>query len=415
MKTTLYFDLDCTLTTLSSETFWDSTLWWKISENIMQRLVELWEKDPEWWIKNIRETTWEWFSEAFKNDFGIWSEEYFERTRNNDPLQYSVATQWVTELLQSLYKKWFTLYVFSDAPRVRVEKSVESWWWSQYFTGIITGDSWKTKMNWLLYEDLPTYKWFIIWDQEKSDIIPAKDRWLSTIYYNPRKEISSYADYSISILQEVECIFLNNLWKKQTIKQIGVMWSAADLWYEWAAEQLAYQVGKLLWEQWFTIVYGAEKDGDSLSSIAARGAKESWALTVGVTYGKTPDIWEWMKAYTDVTVCSWMNRWWWREYTLVSSCDAIVTIGWWSGTLNEVTVAYQKKIPIVSLQWTWWRSDKIAGTYLDWNTNHRKSWMLYKSFWRSSMEWMMEINENMKIISIIYHRFWWWYRRTILR
>ena len=149
------------------------------------------------------------------------------------------------------------------------------------------------------------------------------------------------------------------------LKQIGVMGSAADLGYERQIENLAFELWKRLAKEWYVLVYGAEKDSDSLSTAAARGAKSEGWIVMWVTYGKTADIrWE-MKQYTDCLVCTWMERWWWREFVLVSSCDAIITIWWWSGTINEMTIAYQKKIPIVCMKWTWWRSDKLADQYID--------------------------------------------------
>ena len=72
--------------------------------------------------------------------------------------------------------------------------------------------------------------------------------------------------------------------------QIGVMGSAADLNYAPEIEKLAFTVGKLIAEKGGITVYGAEKDYDSLSTAAARGAKSAGGLTVGVTYGKGKDI-----------------------------------------------------------------------------------------------------------------------------
>ena len=149
------------------------------------------------------------------------------------------------------------------------------------------------------------------------------------------------------------------------IKQIGVMWSAADLKYPKDIEDIAFLLWKKLAKNWYTLVYWAEKDYDSLSTAAARWAKAGEWITVGVTYGKTPDIrWD-MQQYTDVVVCTGMERGGGREYVLVSSCDAIIAIGGWSWTLNEITIAYQKKIPIVVMKWTWWRADKLSDQYLD--------------------------------------------------
>jgi hypothetical protein len=149
------------------------------------------------------------------------------------------------------------------------------------------------------------------------------------------------------------------------IKQIGVMGSAADLNYPKDIENIAFLLWEKLAKNGYTLIYGAEKDYDSLSTAAARWAKSGWWTTVGVTYGKTPDIRWAMQEYTDVIVCTGMERWWGREYVLVSSCDAIIAIGGGSWTLNEITIAYQKKIPIVVMKWTWWWSDKLADSYLD--------------------------------------------------
>ena len=149
------------------------------------------------------------------------------------------------------------------------------------------------------------------------------------------------------------------------IKQIWVMGSAADLNYQEKISYLAYELGQKIAENWYTLIYWAEKDCDSLSTSAARWAKSKWAKVVGITYGKTPEVWWNMQDKVDAIVCTGMERWWWREYILVSSCDAIIAIWWGSWTLNEITIAYQKKIPIVIIKWTWWWSDKLADQYLD--------------------------------------------------
>ena len=59
-----------------------------------------------------------------------------------------------------------------------------------------------------------------------------------------------------------------------------------------------------------------------------------------------------MLDFTDCMVCTGMERGGGREFVLVSSCDAIVVVGGGSGTLNEMTIAYQKKIPIFVMNGT---------------------------------------------------------------
>ena len=146
--------------------------------------------------------------------------------------------------------------------------------------------------------------------------------------------------------------------------QIGVMGSAADLNYAPEIERLAFTIGKLIAEKGGITVYGAEKDCDSLSTVAARGAKSAGGLTVGVTYGKGKDIWD-KEELADVIVVTGIERGGGREFVLVNSCDAIIIISGGSGTLTETAIAYQMNIPIVALTGTGGWADKLAGEYID--------------------------------------------------
>ncbi len=151
--------------------------------------------------------------------------------------------------------------------------------------------------------------------------------------------------------------------------QIGVMGSAADLKYSWEAKKAAEELGKLIAESGNITVFGAEKDCDSLSTCASRGAKSVSGLTVGVTYGKGKEIYD--KDTTDVIVVSGLERGGGREFVLVNSCDAIISVSGGSGTLNELAVAYQLNIPIVALTGFGGWSDKLAGSFID-ARNRRK-------------------------------------------
>ena len=57
--------------------------------------------------------------------------------------------------------------------------------------------------------------------------------------------------------------------------QIGVMGSAADLKYAKEVETAAYEVGRHVAEMGGILFFGAEKDSDSLSTAACRGAKDA--------------------------------------------------------------------------------------------------------------------------------------------
>lgn len=146
--------------------------------------------------------------------------------------------------------------------------------------------------------------------------------------------------------------------------QIGVMGSAADLKYSESVVKIAEQIGKDIALSGNICVYGAEKDLDSLSTAAARGAKSAGGITVGITYGKGKDIWD-KENNTDIIICTGMERGGGREFVLVNSCDAIVAISGGSGTLTEIAIAYQSDLPMVVIKNTSGWADKLADTFLD--------------------------------------------------
>lgn len=140
------------------------------------------------------------------------------------------------------------------------------------------------------------------------------------------------------------------------------MGSAADLKYSKNFEQLAQEIGSWVAKKGATLIFGAEKDYDSLSTAACRGAKKAGGLTVGVTYGKGLDVFE---KNVDVIIASGLERGGGRELTLVLSCDAIIALNGGSGTLTEIAIAYQANIPVVVLKESGGWSEKLAGQYLD--------------------------------------------------
>jgi len=145
--------------------------------------------------------------------------------------------------------------------------------------------------------------------------------------------------------------------------QIGVMGSAADLNYSKEIEAIAEQIGELIAKSGNITVYGAEKDYDSLSTAAAKGAKRYDGLTIGVTYGKGKEIFD--KNNTDITIVTGLERGGGREFILVNSCDAIISVSGGSGTLTELAIAYQSDIPMIALIGTSGWSDKMANEFFD--------------------------------------------------
>ncbi len=145
--------------------------------------------------------------------------------------------------------------------------------------------------------------------------------------------------------------------------QIGVMGSASDLNYSGELEKIAEDIGYWVASSDAVLVFGAEKDYDSLSTAACRGAKKKGGLTVGVTYGKGFDIYE--KDNVDIVIATGLERGGGRELSLVLSCDAIIAVNGGSGTLTEIAIAYQAGIPIVVIKDSGGWSQKLQGEYLD--------------------------------------------------
>lgn len=145
--------------------------------------------------------------------------------------------------------------------------------------------------------------------------------------------------------------------------QIGVMGSAADLAYDKSLEKIAAEVGRCIAQNDAALVFGAEKDCDSLSTVACRAAKKAGGTTIGITYGKDKNVWE--QSCADIVIVSGLERGGGRETALVLSCDAIIAISGGSGTLTELAIAYQADIPMVTITGTGGWSERLAGEYLD--------------------------------------------------
>lgn len=145
--------------------------------------------------------------------------------------------------------------------------------------------------------------------------------------------------------------------------QIGVIGSCSDLKYSKRAELLAVKLGKLIAESNNILIYGAEKDINSLPTIAAKSAKGSGGIAIGVTYEKGLELYE--KDAATAVIATGLVRGGGRETSLILSCDVVIALSGGSGTLNEICVAYQANIPVVVIKGFGGWSDKLADTFLD--------------------------------------------------
>ncbi len=145
--------------------------------------------------------------------------------------------------------------------------------------------------------------------------------------------------------------------------QIGIMGSAEDLNYSDEALSFAKNLGKLIAKSGNILVYGAEKEYTSLSTEAAKEASKNDGITVGITYGKTKDIYGDFRP-TVLIPCG-IEVGGGREFSLVLSCDVIIAIGGGSGTLTEMAIAYQANIPIITInKFDGWAKE-LSNKYLD--------------------------------------------------
>jgi uncharacterized protein (TIGR00725 family) len=150
--------------------------------------------------------------------------------------------------------------------------------------------------------------------------------------------------------------------------QIGVLGSMVDINNSKEALAAAERLGELIAEKGGITFFGAEKDMDSLSTSACRGAKKKGGLTVGITYGKGKDI---VEKDADIIIPTGLERGGGREFVLVLACDAVISISGGSGTATELAIAYQADIPMIALTGYGGWSDKLAGQYFD-ERNRRK-------------------------------------------
>ncbi len=145
--------------------------------------------------------------------------------------------------------------------------------------------------------------------------------------------------------------------------QIGVMGSAADLNYGEDVMKFAKELGKLIGNSGNILVYGAEKEYSSLSTLAAIEASKVGGITVGITGGKGKDIYGDFRP-TVLIPCG-LEIGGGREFSLVLGCDVIIAISGGSGTLTEMAIAYQAGIPIVTINSFGGWSSKLSDTYID--------------------------------------------------
>lgn len=144
--------------------------------------------------------------------------------------------------------------------------------------------------------------------------------------------------------------------------QIGVIGSMADVKIKNALKETAKELGREIANHGANLVFGFEGDFESLSSIAAKAAEEVGGQTLAFVVGSNKTK---LNEFNSIQLITGQQRGGGREFSLVLSCDALIAISGGSGTLMEISMAYQAGIPVVAIENTGGWSNKLANSFLD--------------------------------------------------
>ncbi|MBP6883896.1 MAG: LOG family protein [Candidatus Pacebacteria bacterium] len=123
--------------------------------------------------------------------------------------------------------------------------------------------------------------------------------------------------------------------------------------------QIAEEVGALLASAGATVVTGGK---GGVMEYAAKGAKSRNGLTVGVITGPRRTS----NKYIDMEVITGSKIAGLDEVFIPIMCDAVIVIGGGAGTLQEISVCYRNKVPVVIVSKTFgWAKKFVNETYLD--------------------------------------------------
>lgn len=123
--------------------------------------------------------------------------------------------------------------------------------------------------------------------------------------------------------------------------------------------EMAKNVGSLLAKTGAIIITGGK---GGIMEYAARGAKKSNGTTIGVIAGPRGTSNKW----TDIEIITGSKIAGLDEVFIPLMCDAVIVIGGGVGTLQEISVCYRNKIPIIVMKNTFgWASKILKETYLD--------------------------------------------------
>jgi uncharacterized protein (TIGR00725 family) len=146
--------------------------------------------------------------------------------------------------------------------------------------------------------------------------------------------------------------------------QIGVLgWAGKEEYKKGgptnAELKIAEEVGALLAGVGATVITGGK---GGVMEYAAKGAKSKNGLTVGVITGPRRTS----NKYIDIEVITGSKIAGLDEVFIPLMCDAVIVIGGGAGTLQEISVCYRNKVPVIIVSKTFgWAKKIINEGYLD--------------------------------------------------
>lgn len=143
--------------------------------------------------------------------------------------------------------------------------------------------------------------------------------------------------------------------------QIGVIGSMGDTKLSPSLIEIAEKLGKEIAKERASLSFCFEGDWESLPVIAAKSAEQLGGETVAFVWEKHNQL----IGLSSTVVNTGQLRGGGREFSFVLSCDAIISIAGGSGTLMEISMAYQAGIPVIVLENSGGWSKKLANTFLD--------------------------------------------------
>lgn len=155
--------------------------------------------------------------------------------------------------------------------------------------------------------------------------------------------------------------------------QIGIIGSAGleeypDKKPDMKAYRIAYELGRLIALQNAILVCGGK---GGIMEEACRGAKRKKGMTVGIVSGNKRNQ---VNKFVDVEIVSGVTDAS-EDALIVSMSDGLIAIGGGAGTLQEISLAYKNKKPVVAITGVRGWANKLAGKYLD----ERKLVKIYKA------------------------------------